>query len=519
MSVGDVFKEGRYVVLAKLGWGHFSTVWLAQDIQAGGAHVALKVQKSASHYTEAAYDEIEILRQVEAGDPEHCRCVVRLLDSFEHVGPHGTHVCMVFERLGDNLLTLIKHYNYRGVPLPIVRAVTRQVLTGLDYLHRELHIIHTDLKPENVLLRHHLPPRPGRRSSAAAVAATQLPPPPPRVQLTRPQAVTPGGPPQPLTKNQKKKLKRRAKKATQPGGGSIPGGETIGGCERDDEAGEEGSGEEEDDGTTTTDSTSADGRYADAREELRAVTDSVPGPSGELNLEARSPGDGEAAPGERGGTAARGGVEDEQAWSCKIVDLGNSCWTYKQFSSDIQTRQYRCPEVLLGAKYSTPADMWSLACLVFELATGDLLFDPRSGDGYERDEDHLALMIELLGRMPRRVALGGKHSREFFTRQGELRHIRKLRMWPLAAVLQEKYKYSPADAASLADFLVPMLNCVPENRATAAQSLLHPWLMGSTDTLPRALPPATADDAAGSSDAEEQTREGGDPETGTSTSR
>lgn len=56
--------------------------------------------------------------------------------------------------------------------------------------------------------------------------------------------------------------------------------------------------------------------------------------------------------------------------TCKIVDFGNSCWVHKQFTSDIQTRQYRCPEVLLGAKYSTPADMWSLACLVFELITG-----------------------------------------------------------------------------------------------------------------------------------------------------
>lgn len=35
--------------------------------------------------------------------------------------------------------------------MPIVREITRQVLMGLDYLHRICKIIHTDLKPENVV--------------------------------------------------------------------------------------------------------------------------------------------------------------------------------------------------------------------------------------------------------------------------------------------------------------------------------------------------------------------------------
>lgn len=48
----------------------------------------------------------------------------------------------------------------------------------------------------------------------------------------------------------------------------------------------------------------------------------------------------------------------------KIADLGNACWTYKKFTEDIQTRQYRALEVLIGAGYSTPADIWSTACTV-----------------------------------------------------------------------------------------------------------------------------------------------------------
>ena len=158
---------------------------------------------------------------------------------------------------------------------------------------------------------------------------------------------------------------------------------------------------------------------------------------------------------------------DVDALECRIVDLGNACWTYKQFTQDIQTRQYRSPEVILGSKYSTPADVWSLACIAFELATGDLLFDPRTGKDYDRDEDHLALMMELVGRMPKKIALGGKYSRDYFTRQGDLRHIRNLKFWPLAKVLSEKYQFAADDAEEMSAFLMAMLDFAPEKRATA----------------------------------------------------
>lgn len=31
VKIGDSFSDGRYTVVRKLGWGHFSTVWLAND--------------------------------------------------------------------------------------------------------------------------------------------------------------------------------------------------------------------------------------------------------------------------------------------------------------------------------------------------------------------------------------------------------------------------------------------------------------------------------------------------------
>ena len=52
--------DNRYVILRKLGWGHFSTVWLALKLQDKKLY-ALKIQKSANKYTESALEEEEIL--------------------------------------------------------------------------------------------------------------------------------------------------------------------------------------------------------------------------------------------------------------------------------------------------------------------------------------------------------------------------------------------------------------------------------------------------------------------------
>jgi hypothetical protein len=180
----------------------------------------------------------------------------------------------------------------------------------------------------------------------------------------------------------------------------------------------------------------------------------------------------------------------------KIVDLGNACWTYKHFTDDIQTRQYRSPEVLVACDYDTSADIWSLACIVFELLTGDLLFDPHSGKTWDRDEDHIAMIIELVGPFPKELYTTGKYADRYFTKKGELRHIQKLKPWSLADVLRDKYSIAPEDSREIADFLLPMLQVLfhflllsasillvrvqvdPKRRATAADSLRHSWLAG-----------------------------------------
>ena len=116
--------------------------------------------------------------------------------------------------------------------------------------------------------------------------------------------------------------------------------------------------------------------------------------------------------------------------------------------------------------------------MLFEMATGDFLFEPRNSSNkkYSQDDDHLAQMMELLGPMPRSMALGGTKYRKIFDRTGQLRRIRGLNYWPLHKVLEEKYKFKAKEAVAFANFLLPMLEWDPEKRASAKTMLDHEWL-------------------------------------------
>lgn len=113
---------------------------------------------------------------------------------------------------------------------------------------------------------------------------------------------------------------------------------------------------------------------------------------------------------------------------------------------------------------------------VFELITGDYLFDPQSGTKYGKDDDHIAQIIELLGTFPKSLCLAGKWSQEIFNRRGELRNIHRLRHWALPDVLREKYHFSAGESLQISDFLLPMLELFPDKRANAGGMASHEWM-------------------------------------------
>ncbi|XP_017072374.1 SRSF protein kinase 3 isoform X6 [Drosophila eugracilis] len=518
--IGDIF-DNRFRVVRKLGWGHFSTVWLCRDLK-DEKYVALKVVKSAPHYIETAADEIRLLEAIRDADPMDVKRerIVRLMNHFTVRGVNGMHTCLVFEALGCSLYKLIVKNNYQGLAIVQVRNIIRQVLEGLDYLHSKCSIIHTDIKPENILLV----------IDNAAAMNQQID------EEINSLRVKGADFPDSYISSIEKQTKSRAKwPLIEPNGSTNTNTNTSNSTANNSNSSTPlaavimSSLDKED--TTTTSSTlnsNTTSSLASKYSSLLGDSECNGGLGGSSNLNNRyrtekkitakssgdyeedansdtlgeqstlastvdTPTDPDPEPEPEPDASPTKGIENQSQSSqnntytiqslinnsnvrVKIADLGNACYEYHHFTEDIQTRQYRSIEVLLGAPYNYTADIWSTACLAFELATGDYLFDPHAGESYSRDEDHLAHIVELLGSIPQSVILRGKHGLKYFTSYGSLRNITKLKPWSLMNVLVEKYDWDPVEAKKFSDFLLPMLEYNPVIRASAAECLQHPWL-------------------------------------------
>lgn len=514
VEIGEIFVD-RYQVVKKLGWGHFSTVWLCWDM-VKGRFVALKVVKSAQTFTETALDEIKLLKCVRDSDPKDAKRerIVHLIDDFRITGVNGEHVCMVLEVLGHQLLRWIVKSNYCGLPLPCVKSILRQVLQGLDYLHAKCKIIHTDIKPENILLRvdeayvqklaantklWQLPESPAYTNSEMNGSSRE------KQSLSNLFGKLTGVfhslgewsskiSSSPIKRLTRKDRSRRGQKSAadshhkdklQVSFSDDSAPSTTPNSKRHSkltaltnlafrrhtllfEDGQDWAPHSHRDSICSWPDLNTDGPVTGSRSMLlhQTADKETPKPS----------------PSSHCGSTDSGGLLDllkpqnADKIIIKIADLGNACWVHQHFTEDIQTCQYRSVEVLIGADYSTPADIWSTACMAFELATGDYLFDPQSGATFTREEDHIAHIIELLGPLPSQFALSGRNSKRYFNRKGQLRHITKLKPWSLFEILLDKYEWPREEALQFSSFLLTMLELLPEQRATAAQCLKHPWI-------------------------------------------
>ena len=597
VHVGEILLD-RYVIMQKLGYGHFSTAWLALDNN-NGNYVAIKVQKSDERYIQGAYDEIEILQSLakknfdkewirslreyykddeeklkELETVEHTQ-VVQLLNSFIHNGQNGKHFCMVFEVMGVTLLEIIKRYNYKGIPLPLVRIITKQILIGLDFLHRICHIIHTDLKPENVLvcltedeLRNIQETgtyvldtgnnkeskntssnnsEDGKDSVNNSINDGSF------IDEDMNMAISvdmrrefPGTGKKLRKKRQKYKRKqmkklekyglskseiqikmkeiideinedKRKKEAEidvnnydledlveRPRIASVPkvnldlfshekNNDNKKSKKDKKKLNEEESEESEESDEDLMDFYEKSQPFFDIN--LLEYSKTLQGYIKERNRilhdenyrrfaltrndalsKAKTDEEKIAIYRKLNEEYGSRGKEIDPSIEVKICDIGNACWFNYHFSTISQTRQYRSPEVLIGVNYNETSDIWSLACIIFELVTGDFLFQPEKGETFTKNDDHVAKFIQTLGKMPKNFAKRGEYYNKFFTKEGKMRRVKEIKYIPLKEILIKKYHFKENEAQALTDFLLPMLEFYPERRASARELLRHPWL-------------------------------------------
>lgn len=161
-QAGQVLND-RYEVKQLLGDGTFGRVLECYDPKTDQI-LAVKVIRDVKRYVENADIEAQILKKV-CADPEskktHC---VQMVSTFNH----GRHYCMAFETLGPSLYDFLKDNNYQGFKVSDIQTIARELLTCLEFLHDKMHLTHTDLKLENLLLcdgaaRSVQNPRGGRR--------------------------------------------------------------------------------------------------------------------------------------------------------------------------------------------------------------------------------------------------------------------------------------------------------------------------------------------------------------------
>ena len=568
VHIGEILLE-RYVIMQKLGYGHFSTAWLALDSKYGN-YVCIKIQKSEERYILAAYDEVEILQELSKhyydkewiksleeyykDEPDKLKSihkkenshVVQLLNSFIYYGQNGKHFCMVFEVMGVTLLEIIKKYNYKGIPIPLVRVITKQILIGLDFLHRICHIIHTDMKPENILVcltneelrliqetgTYNINKNSNKNSNNKKEFCVN------DIMKARKKLI------EERKKNQIKQVKRmerseisqeiieeRIKKIMEledeennyeninntinvnnfdinelierPRIKSVPKNNIDISFPENNNYNNSSNNDSNDMLINAyNENDNSDG--TENREEknknpydisLKLYKLSLQNYSKEKNRilhdinyrkfillqnkiisEKKSLEEKNYFLKDINNYFALRGPNVDLSIQVKICDIGNACWFNYHFSTIIQTRQYRSPEVILGINYNETSDIWSLACIIYELITGDFLFNPESGPNFCKNDSHLAKFIEICGKMPRNFIERGENWRKYFDRNGKLKRIGEIPHINLKNILVQKHKLKENEAQALWDFLKPMLEYFPEKRISARELLRHPWL-------------------------------------------
>jgi serine/threonine-protein kinase SRPK3 len=164
----------------------------------------------------------------------------------------------------------------------------------------------------------------------------------------------------------------------------------------------------------------------------------------------------------------------------KICDFNLVLDTNKYIGNkdiQLQTRYYRAPEILIGSGLHQKTDYWSIGCILFELLTGDILFDPDKDKVRSRDVHHLYLIEELMGQIPKSMLSEAKNYKKLYDKKGFLQNVgKKVKRWELSEVMKDNYNNLGFDdnvIKNIVKFINGTLNVIPDNRPNIKTMLLN----------------------------------------------
>ncbi|CAE8716736.1 unnamed protein product [Polarella glacialis] len=174
----------------------------------------------------------------------------------------------------------------------------------------------------------------------------------------------------------------------------------------------------------------------------------------------------------------------------KLIDFGNATYEHEHHSSIINTRQYRGPEVVLELGWNERSDIWSIACIIMELYTGELLF------GTHENLEHLAMMERIVGKLPQNLLDGaGDEAKAKYLAQAPAGKSygdgwQESKVWRLnwpdgassptsethVACQDRLADMTPREHWLLSDFVASLLVHDPKKRPSASEALRHKFL-------------------------------------------
>ena len=375
--------NNKYALIDKIGYGSYSSVWLAYSIN-DNKYYAIKIQ-NAEDYDEGVL-ELRILRKIKDLDNEK---MIHLVEGFEVVKRENIKkkikkgkkiyikkitevrkfICMVLPLMAGSVYSLIREGKYKnGLDDNLMINCIDTLLNSVYDLHNKLKICHTDLKPENMLI------------SGMSVKVSDLIDDYSKINLKN---LYENKLSLELEKknwnresnNYKKKVRKLKTKILKECHKSILENMIILSEDLDSEC---NSIYESDESSNSSES----------KTNLEMSDDEISESSSESSSIKRD--------------ENFSVIDDKYLNDCKVylTDFGSNLKIKDLEDDEIQTRYYRAPEVILKLNYTEKIDIWSIGCILFEIYTGRILFDPDKDKDFSRDFHHLFLIEEICGSIP-----------------------------------------------------------------------------------------------------------------------